>query len=219
MTFYQALHSRAFVRQVALRAADNAPSSQHSTPQAQQAVADFMIALLSQFVAGGYEQVAAGIEQTVEPDRRQAVADIYATVLQQLLQQAYQQLPNAPVSGGDAVFDDWFFKQAVEAINTAHFYDAPVFLELERFKHIEATGLQITRSPGSWLVFPGCLLLVLGVFCMFYLPQRRLWLLLEPEADGCLITLAGSAQRNRYDFDRSFEQLQQHIRHITATTE
>ena len=107
--------------------------------------------------------------------------------------------------------DTQFFSDAVEAVNLAHFYAAPVFLELKSFQHIEATGLQITRSPGKWLVFPGCLLLVVGVFCMFYLPQRRLWILLEARGTGAAMLLAGSALRNRYDFDKEFELIKQQL--------
>jgi cytochrome c biogenesis protein len=108
-------------------------------------------------------------------------------------------------------FDMHFFENAVNALGVAYQYDSPVLITLNSFKHIEATGLQITRSPGQWLVFPGCLLLAVGVFFMFYLPQRRLWVIIRPGGEKTSLTLAGSALRNRYDFDREFELIRQDL--------
>ena len=173
-----------------------------------------MLELAQQFLDGGYEKISATIDQNVAEEKRQEVTEVYSTVLQRLLKNVYLQVlrdEGVELDQGLSGIDTQFFIDAVEAINLAHFYDAPVFLELEGFKHIEATGLQITRSPGKWLVFPGCLLLVLGVFCMFYLPQRRLWLLIEPREQGAAVLLAGSALRNRYDFDKEFELIIQQL--------
>jgi cytochrome c biogenesis protein len=46
---------------------------------------------------------------------------------------------------------------------------------------------------------------------MFYLPQRRLWLLVETKDQGVSILLAGNAVRNRYDFDREFAGIAQQL--------
>ncbi|MGZ5532323.1 MAG: cytochrome c biogenesis protein ResB [Methylomonas sp.] len=214
MAFYQTLLNPQKLQAIAANAASSTEQGRQSSNQERQAVERFMQDLAQQFVSGGYEKMSARIEQAVEEPRRQEVSQMYAAVLQRLLKNVYLDvLRQEGLDTGDRLseFDSQFFSDAVEAVNLAHFYDAPVFLELESFKHVQATGLQITRSPGKWLVFPGCLLLVLGVFCMFYLPQRRLWLLIEPHADGSAILLAGSALRNRYDFDKEFEIIKQQL--------
>ncbi|WP_292565219.1 cytochrome c biogenesis protein ResB [Methylomonas sp.] len=214
MAFYQALNNPDTLQAIALATAGSTESGKQSTLQERQAVARFMMALASQFVAGGYENISAGIAQNITEEKRQEASEVYATVLQRLLKNLYLHVlqeegvdATQPLSG----FDGQFLADAIAAVNSAHFYAAPVFLELEGFQHIEATGLQITRSPGQWLVFPGCLLLVLGVFCMFYLPQRRLWVMIEKYAAGSAILLAGSALRNRYDFDAEFELIKQQL--------
>lgn len=214
MAIYRALLNSEKLEAIAMTVAASTEQGKRSAYKDRQAVAGFMLALGQQFVEGGYEKISVGIEQAVEEGRRQEVSRLYAAALQQLLKTVYLDvLRQEGVKIGEELsdFDAQFFSDAVEAVSLAHYYDSPVFLALESFKHIEATGLQITRSPGSWLVFPGCLLLVLGVFCMFYLPQRRLWLLVEPKDDGFAVLLGGSALRNRYDFDKEFEIIKQQL--------
>ena len=214
MNFYQRLRDTDTLFGVALKTVGSTESGKQSSDKERQSVAQFMLELAQQFLDGGYEKISATIDQNVAEEKRQEVTEVYSTVLQRLLKNVYLQVlrdEGVELDQGLSGIDTQFFIDAVEAINLAHFYDAPVFLELEGFKHIEATGLQITRSPGKWLVFPGCLLLVLGVFCMFYLPQRRLWLLIEPREQGAAVLLAGSALRNRYDFDKEFELIIQQL--------
>lgn len=214
MAFYQRLRDPEILATIALQTASSTDGAKQSAAKDKQAVAKFMLMLAQQFVEGGYDKITANIEQTVAENQRQEALEVYANVLQRLLKNVYLSVlqdegfdPKQPLTA----FDAQFFIDAVEAVNLAHGYAAPVYLELEGFQHIEATGLQITRSPGQWLVFPGCLLLVLGVFCMFYLPQRRLWLLLEPYDKGTTLLLVGSALRNQYDFDKEFALIKQQL--------
>jgi cytochrome c biogenesis protein len=46
---------------------------------------------------------------------------------------------------------------------------------------------------------------------MFYLPQRRLWVLMQNTGAQTSLLLAGSALRNRYDFDKEFELIRQDL--------
>lgn len=59
-------------------------------------------------------------------------------------------------------------------------YGTPYFLQLENFEHKEASGLQLTKSPGEKWVYLGSVLLVLGIFSMLYIRERRIWLFLKP---------------------------------------
>ena len=111
----------------------------------------------------------------------------------------------------DGFFDALFFDNAINALSVGSQYSSPIFLDLVNFDHREAAGLQITRSPGEMLVFPGCMLLVIGVFCMFYMPQRRIWIVMNRNEEGTKILLSGSASRSRYDFDREFESIKNEL--------
>ena len=83
-----------------------------------------------------------------------------------------------------------------------------VYLQLRGFDEVKASVFQVTRSPGKNVVYLGCLLLVLGVFAMLYIRERRLWVWIRPEAGGSVRALmAMSTQRRSLDFDKEFEQM------------
>ena len=100
-----------------------------------------------------------------------------------------------------------FLQLATGAMSDAYFYGAPVYLQLKGFEEIKASVLQVTRSPGKKVVYFGCLLLVLGVFSMFYIRERRLWIWLKDDGDKTTILMALSSQRKTLDFEKEFEQL------------
>jgi cytochrome c biogenesis protein len=193
---------------LALQTAQTGASSKSLSAAEQQTIAEFMQAITRQFIDGGLESVAQRIEQTVPEAQRKEIAELYTGLLQHFLRNAYVQVlsdEGIDVSKPMNKFDALFFDNAVTALGLTSQYAAPLFAELTGFDHREATGLQITRAPGKWLVFPGCLMLAVGVFFMFYLPQRRLWVALDSCGDaGLTVLLAGHAQRNRYDFDSEF---------------
>ncbi len=105
-----------------------------------------------------------------------------------------------------------FLQLSANAYSDAFFYGAPVYLQLQGFDEVKASVLQVTRSPGKNIVYFGCLLLVLGVFSMFYIRERRLWIWIKSEADGSSRALmAMSSQRKTLDFEKEFEGLKQQL--------
>ncbi len=214
LNFLATLNNPDRLSKIALATAQSTENSNSLPAAEQQKVAEFMIAISRQFIEGGNERISAQIEKSVPEAQRQQVAELYATVLHQFLRNIYLSVleqEGMDITQPASDFDMHFFENAVNALGAAYQYDSPVLITLNSFKHIEATGLQITRSPGQWLVFPGCLLLAVGVFFMFYLPQRRLWVIIRPDGEKTSLTLAGSALRNRYDFDREFELIRQDL--------
>jgi cytochrome c biogenesis protein len=57
------------------------------------------------------------------------------------------------------------------------------------------------------VVYLGCALLILGVFAMLYVRERRLWIWLAPQGAGSQASMALSSNRKTMDADREFEQL------------
>ena len=53
---------------------------------------------------------------------------------------------------------------------------------------------------------------MIGVFMMFYVRQRRVWVWLQPQLDQTQVILAGTGERDQRDFEREFSQLYQGIR-------
>ena len=109
-----------------------------------------------------------------------------------------------------------FLQLATAALSDAYFYGAPVYLQLQQYEEIKASVLQVTRSPGKNVVYFGCLLLVLGVFSMFYIRERRLWIWLKDDGEGTQLMMALSSQRKTLDFEKEFAQLKLQLRQLAG---
>jgi cytochrome c biogenesis protein len=158
---------------------------------------------------GGLQAVADFMEANVpEPERARAgevLIRILNGVLFELLQLTRERaglpalVPDEKTQG--------FMTQAVLALSDAYFYPAPMALQLVDFKQVQASVFQVARAPGKTIVYLGCALLILGVFAMLYVRERRLWVWLTPQGQGSRATLALSSNRQTLDGDREFEQL------------
>ena len=70
-----------------------------------------------------------------------------------------------------------------------------------------ATGLQVAKDPGVWWVYIGCGIMLFGLYVAFFMSHRRIWRLVESKKKESIVTLSGSANKNRPGFERIFEQL------------
>ena len=101
-----------------------------------------------------------------------------------------------------------FMNQAVLALSDLTLYPAPMAFQLKDFTQVQASVFQVARAPGRNIVYLGCALLIVGIFAMLYVRERRLWVWLAPQdADGSRATLALSSNRKTMDTDREFAQL------------
>jgi cytochrome c biogenesis protein len=80
-------------------------------------------------------------------------------------------------------------------------------------KQMFATGLQVAKDPGVWLVYLGCCLMLIGLYVAFFVSHQRLWLLLRPGKDGAgtSVLLAGTGSKNQSVFARSFARLAERL--------
>jgi cytochrome c biogenesis protein len=69
----------------------------------------------------------------------------------------------------------------------------------------EYTGLQVTKDPGVWVVWTGCGLMIFGLIVSFFFSHQRVWARI-PKGPGGGIVLAGSANKNRMGFEKTFGQ-------------
>jgi cytochrome c biogenesis protein len=111
-----------------------------------------------------------------------------------------------------------FLQDAIDAVGTLPRYGSPVYLSLTDYTHIESTGLQIARSPGKATVYVGCAFLVIGVFLLFYLPQRRFWIWLSREGSRIRLDMAGMTNRNPREFDAAFELIRDRLQAVTRNS-
>lgn len=84
-------------------------------------------------------------------------------------------------------------------------------LTLEEIRAKEYTGLQVTKDPGVWVVWVGCSLMIIGLIVSFFFSHQRLWVRIPMRAGGEIL-LAGSANKNRVEFEKMFGNLVEEIR-------
>lgn len=96
-------------------------------------------------------------------------------------------------------FDKKFFVFSTQALLRSEDYPSPYFVQFTLKKHIESSGLQITRAPGTWFVYSGSGLLVIGIYMMFYVLLKRVWVYVYPANDNNGMNVVYAATCNRPD--------------------
>jgi cytochrome c biogenesis protein len=84
-------------------------------------------------------------------------------------------------------------------------------LTFEGFTEKEYTGLSVTKDPGVWVVWFGCGLMIFGLIVSFFFSHQRVWVRI-PKGPGGEIVLAGSANKNRVSFEKTFDELVDGVR-------
>ncbi len=173
-----------------------------------------MTRLVGLFRDGGFEAVGQHVEATVPADRQEQVFEAYLKVLHSALGALYVgvlEQEGIDVSAGVSETDALFYDDAINALASVPAYGAPFYLQLTDFKHIQASGLQITRAPGQNVVYLGCVMLIAGIFMMFYISHRRLWLRVSLEEGRTRVLFAGTGNRNQADFAKEFTKLKEEL--------
>jgi cytochrome c biogenesis protein len=130
---------------------------------------------------GGFTAIATVIDSYVKKEDAQQAATVILKVLTGVAWDVWQQArveAGLPVLTGTPA-DEIFLQTALSAYSDSFFLDSPIVLHLEKAEHKQASVFQITKSPGQYGVYLGALCLVLGVFAMFYIKERRLWVWLR----------------------------------------
>jgi len=163
----------------------------------------------------GLHALADFLESSVPESERQRVSE----VLLRILNGALFELMNLTreQAGLKAVEPDpeyeKFMTLAVTSLSDSHYYPAPMIFQLADFTQVQASVFQVARAPGKTLVYLGCVALILGVFVMLYVRDRRLWVWLQADpaapADEARtrIVTALSSTRRTLDGDHEFDRL------------
>ncbi|WP_343602609.1 cytochrome c biogenesis protein ResB [Roseateles sp.] len=170
---------------------------------------------------GGLPALSQFIEREVPEPERARVSEVLLRILNgslfELHKQAEEQLGRPKPTPGDAT--QAFMTQAVLSLSDAMFYPAPVLMQLDDFQQVQASVFQVTRAPGQTLVYLGAVLLIVGVFAMLYVKERRLWLWLEAapgRSEQTRVRMALSSNRDSPDLPVEFQALKQRLLHEEA---
>jgi len=164
---------------------------------------------------GGWQAIAEFMETNVPEAERERAGAVLVRILNDVL---FEVLNLSREGAGLAALpsdekSQVFLTQAVLAISDAHFYPAPVAMMMTDFTQVQASVFQVARAPGKNVVYLGCLLLIVGIFAMLYVRERRLWVWLTPDGASAgdnnttAATMAFSVNRKTIDSDREFEHL------------
>lgn len=212
MDLRAATSDRELVRQAAKRFAAANASDQLDAPMLVKAAQG----ALESFVHDGFN----GIIQNVPEQDRERVLDFAIPMIQMTLTElrdivrARTGREALPTTGKGAHEADQWMQVALLAFANLPDYPAPVFLTLENFEHVQASVFQATRSPGKLTVYLGSLFLVIGVFSMFYIRDRRIWVWIRPEGDHATVTAAMTSQRRNMDFQQEFNRVKQAFKRL-----
>lgn len=172
--------------------------AEQTRPQFKLAVEN----LLRQFAEGGYLAINKHIEDKVPAAEQTKTGEFMYQILYGAMNIALDQaladknLP--PMVAGET--RNRFVLNSMDAYTALTRFQAPVLLHLDGFEQVNMSGLQMTKSPGASLVYIGSLLLVLGTVFMFYVREKRAWLLFNQ--DG--IRFAMSSNRHERDLIKEF---------------
>ncbi|WP_018863278.1 MULTISPECIES: cytochrome c biogenesis protein ResB [Thioalkalivibrio] len=177
------------------------------------AIAQTTAELMRLFAEGGYGAVHAEIDRRVPEEQREQVGELLMRVLHAGLQALYMEvLEDEGVVSIQEEEQRWL-EDAVSAINAISMYESPFFFHLTDFEHREASGLQIARAPGESTVYTGSVMLIIGIFLMFYVSYQRLWIIARrrEEGEGTHVTMAGTSNRHKVEFENRFAHLKRWI--------
>ncbi|MBV1774610.1 cytochrome c biogenesis protein ResB [Burkholderiaceae bacterium DAT-1] len=151
-----------------------------NSPQFKQQFEQGLRFVLSQFASGGFQALERFLKERVPADKREAVAQ---PLLKSLQGAAFVAMDIAQKHAGQSPIEVdadgkqyRFLMDSLTAMSAGFEYGSPVYLQMVDFKEVKSSGFQLTRSPGKNLVYLGSLLLVLGIICMFYVRENRMWL-------------------------------------------
>lgn len=224
--FLQRLHDEKVVNEIAhAMMIETLAEIDNQDKNLEQSLQETLTMLVAMFVEGGFTSVGEFIETTLPEAEQKTLGPAYLSMLREMLSRVYlagsmykYQADKAEENAKTQDAELLFFQDAVDAVASLSRYGSPIFLELSDYQHVEASGLQVTHSPGQPIVYLGCALLIIGVFLLFYLPQRRFWAILKDNGNGTSILLAGMSNRNPREFDLFFEQVAQQLKAVSGNS-
>ena len=174
----------------------------------------------------GLQAVSKFMEASVPEAERERAGEVLVRILNgtifELLQVSRAQAGLKPLEPDDKT--QAFMSQAVISLSDAFFYPAPMAFALKDFTQVQASVFQLARAPGKWVVYTGCLFLIIGIFAMLYVRERRLWVWLSPVANGdttaegsTTAQMALSTNRKTMDGDKEFELLKTKLLGLVPT--
>ncbi|MBR7002009.1 MAG: cytochrome c biogenesis protein ResB [Neisseriaceae bacterium] len=206
MGMRQAFKDEQALNEIAQKIAATAPETE------RERTLKFTQGILHLFAVGGYATIDDFVRNQISQSEQEVMAQtMYQTAAfasNQLLDKVSQQL-GQPEWENDATRQR-FVMDSMQAYTGLAKYPNPLLLQLKSYEEVNASGLQMTRSPGMKWVYLGSLLLTLGSILMFYVQPRRAWILINNNN----LRFAMTAGRHKKDLDNEFPQHTHNIQRL-----
>ncbi|MFP4251299.1 MAG: cytochrome c biogenesis protein ResB [Guyparkeria sp.] len=230
MAFYATLKDRDEITRIAAELVAQTPQGNQGGA-AQSSAARSIADMVETFVEQGFSRLGEQVEQQLAerdmpPEMAEQARESSFRVVQSVLMRAYMEtLQEQGVEDfGDR--DEEFFEKALDVVTVIPNYGSPIFVAPTGFNHIQSTGLEVTRAPGMFWVYLGSLMLTLGIFMLFYIHYRRLWVLIKPAGltdddrpTHHRVVVAGTDARKNIDFDQAFAQFSDELMRQTGSND
>jgi len=202
------IHLRAALSDPALRAraAERFAASNASDDAQRPLLKQAAEGALETFATGGFNKLL----DRVPAAEREKVLGLAVPMIQISLLELYDMdraargLAPLDRNGPKAESQARWIQLALLALANLPDYPAPALLGLKSFEQVQASVFQVARSPGKNVVYLGCIFLVIGVFSMFYIRDRRIWVWIRPAGQGSQLLAAMTSQRRTLDFSHEF---------------
>jgi cytochrome c biogenesis protein len=159
--------------------------------------------------SAGLQAVADFIEKNVPVAEREKAGEVLIRILNgalfELVQLTRAEAGLKPLDLNDKT--QAYMMQTVLSLSDAAIYPAPMAFILKDFTQVQASVFQVARAPGKNIVYLGCFFLILGVFAMLYIRERRVWVWLSPDGGQTQANMALSTNRKTMDGDKEFGHL------------
>jgi cytochrome c biogenesis protein len=221
MKFHALLNNASRIQEIAVQTVNTLFKDAKDADKYKQNIVKSMGDVLDLFNEGGFEAIGQFIQNAnVSEDQRTKMGEAYFKVLNTIMQAAYTdilQQEGVDLKEGVPANLQQYYADAVDALRQVPLYGTPFFLQLTDFKHVESSGLSIAKLPGKNVFYLGSIMVIIGVFLLFYLSHQRLWVVIYQGENGQYqLTFAGSGNRHEADFNIRFEQLKEQMQRLVA---
>ena len=209
MLYKAALQNKPLIEAVAKKMANQSINSDKNG-DVKESFENSVNKLMTLFGQGGFSNIAQNIDTNIPASEKEKAVQTYLKIIDIASKELYKNQFNL----SDKELDQSriaFIQDALNAYSDMFFYGSPYYFELTNYEQKEASGLQLSKSPGQFWVYLGSLSLVLGIFSMIYLRERKLWLLIKAKG-GAILAL--SSNRKNPDFEIDYKKISQGIKKI-----
>jgi len=128
------------------------------------------------------------------------------------------QQPNNPAvylesqRNGEIIFRGWIFSKYPKFSQSHEGGEQDTSFVLQDFQATQYSGIQVTKDPGTNVIWVGCTMLMLGLFAAFYWPSRKLRFQLIGSGPRTEILVGGTSKKGREEFHKEFQSIISELR-------